>query len=506
MTDNKLYLNKGNLKFQDITEKAGVKGRSDSWKTGVTMADVNGDGKLDIYVCYSGKLPGEKRMNQLFINEGNDDKGVPSFKDEAMKYGLADSSYSTQAYFFDYDKDGDLDMLLLNHDIKFRANLDQSIIELLLHTNDHVSGLKLFKNDDNHFTEVTEQTGLKSNVMSHELAAGISDINGDGWPDIYLSNDYQEPDCLYINNGNGTFTDKLQTTVGHISYSSMGNNVCDINNDGLPDIFTLDMLPEDNARQKLLFAPDNYEKQELNLRVGFYYEYMRNMLHINNGDGTFSEIGQLSGISNTDWSWAPLFADYDNDGWKDLYITNGYLRDYTNMDFLKYKGDFLQNKSTREEDLIDLVHKMPSSNLTNYIFKNNGDLTFTNMDASWGINAASNSNGAAYADLDNDGDLDLVVNNINKPAFIYRNKENDSIKNNWLEIKLVGSGKNTEGIGAKIFLYSKDKEQLLEQMPARGFQSSVTPTLHFGLGKDSLVDTLKIIWQNVWCWGPAPKR
>ena len=207
MTDNKLYLNKGNLKFQDITEKAGVKGRSDSWKTGVTMADVNGDGKLDIYVCYSGKLPGEKRMNQLFINEGNDDKGVPSFKDEAMKYGLADSSYSTQAYFFDYDKDGDLDMLLLNHDIKFRANLDQSIIELLLHTNDHVSGLKLFKNDDNHFTEVTEQTGLKSNVMSHELAAGISDINGDGWPDIYLSNDYQEPDCLYINNGNGTFTD-----------------------------------------------------------------------------------------------------------------------------------------------------------------------------------------------------------------------------------------------------------------------------------------------------------
>jgi hypothetical protein len=330
--------------------------------------------------------------------------------------------------------------------------------------------------------------------MTHGLGAGISDINGDGFPDIYLSNDYQEPDCLYINNGNGTFTDKLQTSVGHISYFSMGDNVCDINNDCLPDIFTLDMLPEDNMRQKLLFAPDNYEKQDLNLRVGFYYEYMRNMLHLNNGDGTFSEIGQLAGISNTDWSWAPLFADYDNDGWKDLYITNGYLRDFTNMDFLKYKGDFLQNRSTSNKDLIDLVHKMPSSNVNNYIFKNNGDLTFSNMGSTWGINKPSNSNGAAYADLDNDGDLDLVVNNINQSAFIYENNENKKIKNNYLEIKLIGSEKNTQGIGAKIFLYNKGKEQFLEQMPTRGFQSSVSPVLHFGLGKDSSIDSIKVVW------------
>ena len=494
MTDDKLYLNKSNLEFDDITKATGVAGRSNSWKTGVTMADVNGDGKLDIYVCYSGQFSGEKRMNQLFINEGNDKNGIPKFSDQARQYGLADSSYSTQAYFFDYDKDGDLDMLLLNHDIKFHSNLDQSILELLLKTNDHVSVVKLFRNDNNHFTEVTAQSGIKQTVMTHGLGAGVSDINGDGLPDIYLSNDYQEPDYLYMNNGNGTFTDKLQTSLGHISYFSMGDNVCDINNDCLPDIFTLDMLPEDNMRQKLLFAPDNYEKQELNLRVGFYYEYMRNMLHLNNGDGTFSEIGQLAGISNTDWSWAPLFADYDNDGWKDLYITNGYLRDFTNMDFLKYKGDFLQNRTTGKKDLIDLVHKMPASNVNNYIFKNNGDLTFSNMDSTWGIKTPSNSNGAAYADLDNDGDLDLIVNNINQHAFIYENNENKKIKNNYLEIKLNGAEKNTQGIGAKIFLYNKGKEQFLEQMPARGFQSSVTPVLHFGLGKDSLIDSVKVVW------------
>ncbi|HEY4156390.1 MAG TPA: VCBS repeat-containing protein, partial [Puia sp.] len=496
MTDNKLYLNKGHMEFEDITGSAGVSGRPGPWKTGVTLVDINGDGRLDIYVCYSGKLRGEKRVNQLFINDGNDNQGRPHFSEQAEQYGLADSSYSTQAVFFDYDRDGDLDMLLLNHSITRRTSLDEATIQKLLLENDHLSGLKLFKNDHGHFTEVTAAAGIKSTVLSHGLGAGIADLNGDGWPDIYISNDYLEPDYLYINNKNGTFTDQLQKTLGHTSFFSMGNDIADINNDALPDIFTLDMLPEDNHRQKLLFAPDNYEKIEVNIHSGFYYQYMCNMLHLNNGNGSFSDIAQLAGISNTDWSWAPLFADYDNDGWKDLYVTNGYLRDYTNMDFLKYMGDALKDRQVMRKDLLALVQEMPSSRVKNYMFRNNGDLTFQNTGKQWGFDTASNSNGAAYADLDNDGDLDLVVNNINQPAFIYENQSNRLLNNHYLELRLEGSGQNTQGIGAKVTIYLKNKQQYLEQMPARGFQSSVSPVLHFGLGKERTIDSLKIVWQS----------
>ncbi|HLL44605.1 MAG TPA: VCBS repeat-containing protein, partial [Segetibacter sp.] len=295
---------------------------------------------------------------------------------------------------------------------------------------------------------------------------------------------------------NGTFSDKLQASTGHTSFFSMGNDISDINNDALQDILTLDMLPEDNYRQKLLFAPDNYEKVEINVRSGFYYQYMRNMLHINNGNGTFSEVGQLSGISNTDWSWAPLFADYDNDGWKDLFVTNGFLRDFTNMDFLKFRGDYLQNRQVTRNDLLELVKQIPSSNVINYIFKNNGNLTFSNVSSQWGLNLPSNSNGAAYADLDNDGDLDLVVNNINQEAFIYQNEANTKPDKHFLKIKLEGQGKNTEGLGAKVMIYNKGKQQCLEQMPTRGFQSSVSSILHFGLGKESAIDSLLIVWQS----------
>jgi hypothetical protein len=494
MVPDKLYLNKGNLRFEDITEAANIKNRSAMWRTGVTIADVNGDGKPDIYVSYSGKVRGENRISQLFINKGNDSNGIPRFEDEAQQFGLADSSYGTQAFFFDYDRDGDLDMLALNHNPNNLPILDEASTADLLKKSDRSIGTRLFKNDNNVFSDVTTGSGINSSVLSYGLGAAISDINNDGWPDVYIANDYNVPDYLYINNKNGTFTDKIQTALAHTSKSSMGNNIADINNDALPDIFVLDMLPEDNHRQKILFAPDNYEKFDLNVRSGFYYQYMRNMLHVNNGDGTFSEIGQLSGISNTDWSWAPLFADFDNDGWKDLYVTNGYTRDFTNQDFLKYMNSEIQSKGRlNRAQVLEILKQMPASNVTNYIYKNNGNLGFTDMGRQWVVDTPSNSNGAAYADLDNDGDLDLIVNNINRSAFIYRN---ESTNNHYLQVKLKGAGKNTEGLGAKLTLYRKDKIQFLEQMPARGYQSTVSPVLHFGLGEENGVDSLRVVWNS----------
>lgn len=496
MGPNKLYLNKGKMSFEDITAAAGVEGRPGPWKTGVSMADVNGDGRMDIYVCHSGKLSGPKRINELFINDGNNAAGIPHFTEKAAEYGLADSAYSTQAVFFDYDLDGDLDMFLLNHSPKLLPILDEETTAGILKTENPMTGIRLFKNTSNHFTDVTAKCGFSSSALTYGLGAGVADLNGDGWPDIYVSNDYGVPDYLYINNKNGNFTNKIQQSVGHTSNFSMGNDVADINNDALPDIITLDMLPEDNKRQKLLFAPDNYEKFDLSLRSGFYYPYMRNMLQLNNGNGTFSETGQLAGVSNTDWSWAPLFADYDNDGWKDLFVSNGYLRDYTNMDFLKYMGDFLKDRQVMRKDLLELVQHIPSSQLKNYIFKNNGNATFNNTGIAWGIDSSSNSNGAAYADLDNDGDLDLVINNLNLPAFVYENESNKKLTNHYLALKLEGNGLNTQGIGAKITLHNKGTQQYLEQMPTRGFQSTVSPVLHFGTGAATVIDTLQIVWQS----------
>jgi hypothetical protein len=495
---NRLYLNKGNLKFQDITQLSGTGGRAGCWKTGVTMADVNADGLLDIYVCYSGDLPGHKRTNELLINKGLDKNGKPVFEDEAPQWGIADSAYSTQASFFDYDKDGDLDMILINHNPRPFPNLDEAYLAFLKNKPNLTTGVKLFQNTGSSFRENTASAGIINTSLSFGLGVSVADVNNDGWPDIYLSNDYHAADFLYINNRNGTFTDRLGEMIGYTSEFSMGNDVADFNNDGWNDIYTLDMVPEDNHRQKLLSATDNYELFEMRNNVGLHPQFMRNMLHLNNGNNSFSEIAQLSGVSNSDWSWAPLFADFDNDGWKDLFVTNGFVHDYTNLDFMKYMGDYLRqnNYEVQNKNLLELALKAPSSDVINYVFKNNGDLTFKNMSAAWGIDKPSNSNGAAYADLDNDGDLDLVVNNTKQIAAIFRNDANKIAGNHYLQLKLKGENKNTLGIGAKIFVYCDRLIQNVEQLVSRGFQSSVSPVLHVGLGKSTEIDSLRIVWPS----------
>ncbi|MEO5603950.1 MAG: VCBS repeat-containing protein [Cyclobacteriaceae bacterium] len=490
MAPNALYINLGNLKFKEISVSAGVDCNI-GWKTGVTMADVNYDGHLDIYVCYSGKGDPEKRRNKLFINNGN-----LTFTEKGAEFGLDDPGHSTQASFFDFDNDGDLDMYLLNHNVVVIQEFEFSKAKKTRHP---YAGDKLFRNDGGRFVDISEQAGIKGNPLGFGLGISVSDVNKDGWPDIYVSNDYIEPDYLYINNGDGTFTDRLIEYMQHISYFSMGCDVSDINNDEWPDIFTLDMLPENNERQKLLYGPENYEHYALMVLNGFYFQNMRNMLHLNNGDGTYSEIGQFAGVSKTDWSWAALFADYDNDGFKDLFITNGYYRDYTNRDFLKYKGDyyFEKGKAKEKADTFHLVSTMTSTPVHNYLYKNNGDLTFSDKSQTWGFKELNFSNGAAYADLDNDGDLDLIVNNQNAPASVFKNLSRDNFPDqNYLQISLKGAGKNLAAFGAKIRVFTGETVQYFEQMPTRGFQSSVSDRIHIGLGKTAQVDSVKITWPS----------
>ncbi len=497
MGTNTFYLNKGNLQFEDITKLSGAGGRRGPWKTGVSVVDINGDNRLDIYLCYSGALPELKRANQLFINQGNNANGIPVFEEKAAEYGLASKGFSNQSYFFDYDRDGDLDMLLLNHNPKSLPVLNEKTTAEKMAEDDPYRGVRLFRQEDNgRFKDFTLKSGINGSSLSYGLGIGIADLNQDGWPDFYVSNDYTIPDYLYINNQDGTFDNQLQNSLRYNSHFSMGNDIADLNNDTWSDIITLDMLPEDNERQKLLMAPDNYSKFDLNVRSGFYYQYMRNMLQLNNGNGTFSEIGQLAGISNTDWSWAVLAADYDNDGWKDLYITNGYHRDYTNLDFINFMNDFVAKKGRlQREDVLEIISNMPASDVVNYMFENN-HLSFTNKTKDWGLDYTSNSNGAAYADLDNDGDLDLIVNNINKPAFIFQNESQKSSNNHFLKIKLNGLGKNTQGIGAQIRIYHKGNIQQLEQYTSRGYLSAVDPVLHFGLGESEKIDSLIVLWPN----------
>jgi hypothetical protein len=489
MEPSKLYLNKGNLKFEDITEQSGIN-TSGRWASGVAIADINNDGFQDIYVCVTGKAASEQRRNLLYINNKDN-----TFTEAAESYGLADDSYSTHAAFFDYDKDGDLDLYLLNHTLEEK---NPNLLRPQLRNGSGKNTDKLYRNNGNNaFTDVSKEAGIL--VEGHGLGVAISDINQDGWPDVYVSNDYLSNDILYINNKNGTFTDKAADYFKHQSQSAMGNDVADFNNDGLVDIITVDMLPEDNLRSKLMFAGMNYDRFAAEIQNGYTPQYMRNTLQLNNGNGSFSEIGQLAGVQSTDWSWSPLLADFDNDGYKDLHITNGFPKDITNRDFIMYRMQGLNSNVPMDvlnKQLMEVISQLPSAKKPNYIYRNKGDYTFSNQTSAWGLDVPSFSNGAAYADLDGDGDLDLVTNNINGKAFIYKNNAEKQVRNNYLRIKLQGNKANAAGYGAKVRLIQQGKEQFQEYSPYRGFMSTVEPFLHFGLGQDSAITAVQVTWPD----------
>lgn len=492
---NKLFLNQGNLKFRDITLATGTAGRENSWTTGTAIVDINADGLKDIYVCYSGDLPEAQRRNQLFVNQGLDKQGVPFFKEMAAEYGLDDAGYSTSVYFSDLDLDGDLDMLLLNHNPKLFNNLNINAFEAMFSTADSMSSSKIYKNENGVFRNATRESGLSETGLSYGLGASIADFNGDGYPDIYLGNDYSAPDYLYINQRDGTFRDQIQEAMGHTSLYTMGVDAADINRDGKLDLISLDMLPEDNVRQKLLFTPENYEHYNLFLKAGLHHQLMRNMLQLNMGDGTFSEIGQLAGVGTTDWSWAPLFADFDNDGFTDLFVSNGFLKDFTNLDFINYRNEYLQNSKVTAEGIQKLIEKMPATKVGNYGFKNVNGVQFENQSASWGIDTPGNSNGAVYADLDLDGDLDLVLNNLNEPSQIYKNLASEQSNSNFIQIRLEGLEGNADGIGAKVYVYQNGEMNYQEQQIYKGYQGNVTSVMHFGLGNGE-VDSVVVQWKN----------
>jgi enediyne biosynthesis protein E4 len=496
MTSCKLYLNKGNLKFEDITEKAGL--HTEGWSYGASIVDINQDGFQDIYISKAGsrKTPPNEMKNQFFINNGNN-----TFTDKAGGMGLDENGYDIQAAFLDYDKDGDLDMYLTKNAF---VNYNRNNIRPKLTEGQAASTDKLFKNEGNteggklpHFTDVSAQAGIT--IEGFGLGVNVCDLNGDNYPDIYVSNDFLTNDLVWINNKNGTFTNKAHDMLRHTTYNGMGNDVADYNNDGLPDIAVVDMLPPDVKRWKLTMGGNTFDEfQQSTFTYGYEPQYVRNTLQLNNGNGTFSEIGQLAGIHATEWSWSPLFADYDNDGKKDLFIANGYRQDVTNLDFIMYgkRTLFMGTPEANRKDRLDMLKKFEGIHIHNYLYCNKGDLTFEDVSEKWGMTKPSYSNGAVYGDLDNDGDLDLVINNLDEVSQVYENKTN-TLKpdNKWLRLKLKGEQGNRDGLGAQVWLWQKGEVQYQYFSPYRGYLSTMEHFVHFGL-QNAPVDSLKILWAN----------
>ncbi|HEY8485585.1 MAG TPA: VCBS repeat-containing protein [Longimicrobiales bacterium] len=512
LVSSRLYLNRGGLRFEDVTQTAGV--GTEVWATGVAMVDINQDGWLDIYVCVAGNVPEAQRANLLFVNQGADENGVPRFVEQAEAYGIADTGYSTHAAFLDYDRDGDLDLYLLTNALE---KTNRNLIRPKRVNGEAASTDRLYRNNgDGTFTNVSREAGIL--IEGYGLGVAVSDLNQDGWPDIYAANDFLSNDLVWINNGDGTFTNRAAQYLKHQTHNAMGVDIADYNNDGLDDIIVLDMLPPDNLRQKMMVGGSNYDRFHMALQMGYQPQYMRNTLQLNNGPGpdghpTFSEIGQLAGVHETDWSWAPLFADFDNDGLRDLFISNGYRRDVTNLDYIVYtqerhvtSGDYIYGygygsglpvgSEERHKRLFDALMELPEVRIPNYIFKNNGDLTFSDRTKEWGLDIPSFSNGAAYADLDNDGDLDLVVNNIDGPAFLFENRGERLPNRHYLRIALQGPPGNRDALGTRVVIRYGGQQQYHYHSPYRGYKSTVEPIVHFGLGAVSTVDSVEVYWPD----------
>ena len=484
--ENKLFLNEGGFSFKDITATAGV-GGSKAWSTGVSMVDINADGFIDIYVCNSGDVVGDNKQNELFINQGD-----RSFKEQAQMYNLADQGFSTHATFFDFDKDGDLDVYLLNNSYEAIGSFDLRRNERP--KRDALGGDKLMENQDGIFVDISEQAGIYGSVIGFGLGITAGDIDRDGWDDLFVSNDFFERDYLYINQKDGTFKEVLTKQMKSISGASMGADLADIDNDGYNDLFVTEMLPNDYNRLKTVTTFEDWNKYQYNVKNGYGHQFTRNMLHRNNTNGTFSEVGRFAGVEASDWSWGALFFDMDNDGLRDLFIANGIFQDLTNQDYLQYVSNEEVIKSIVTENKVDykrLIDIIPSEKVPNQAFKNKGTFSFETYIES-GLQENSFSNGAAYGDLDNDGDLDLVINNVNMPAFVYENKSIPE-DNNFIKIILKGSGKNTNAFGAKVTLKTASETFYVEQQPIRGFQSSMDPRINMGIGKATSVD-IQIEW------------